>query len=196
MSLPVRILIGICGLAAMFGGIAQCKKGVAEIREAGGSAQLNQVIQEIETAVDAANKSGLEASPMFQKLLNDVDSQGLVAVRQQQKEVAQKVADLFGKSAEQFRLAAKKSEDAVSKESRAKFQQFLTAKAQAYEFYAQSRAINQEIARMVTDESITKVEELIPKAEEAGKRRDAAQKRGDEAEAEASAFAKEAKESK
>ena len=195
MSLPVRIIVVVCGLVAMAGGIAQCKKGVSEIREASGGGEMKQVLAEIEAAVEAGNKSGLEAQPMFQKLLNDVDSLGLAKVRQQQKDVAQKVADLFGQSAEQFRLAAKKSTEAAAQEPREKFKPFFTYKAQAYEAYAQGRAINQEITRMVMDESIAKAADLIAKATAAGERRDAAQKTGDEAEARANAAAKAAKDS-
>ena len=179
----------------MVGGIAQFKKGVAEIREAGGGSELKQLLQEIEAAVDAGNKSGLEAQPLFQKLLNDVDSLGVAKVRQQQKELAQKVADLFGKADEQFRLAATKSGEAARKEPREKFKPFFTAKAQAYEAYGQAYAINEQITRLVLDESIVKADDLVAKVTEAGKHRDAAQKSGNEADAKASASAKEAKDS-
>lgn len=164
-----------------------------EIRNAGGSAEFKQLLQEIDTADEASDKSRLEAWPMFDKLLSDVHNLGLATVRQQQKEVAQKVTDLFGKSAEQNRLAAKKSEEAAEKEPRAKFKPFFTHKAQSYEFYAQVLAINQEIVRLVFDESIAKVDDLMPKVEEAEKRRLAAGKNGNEAEAKANAIAKEMK---
>lgn len=197
-------LLCLAGVAAMVLSESPTERGtggrrevdpleILEIRDAGGSAEFTQLLQEIDTAVEASKKSASEAWPLFDKLVADVHNLGLATVREQQKEVAQKVTDLFGKSVEQKRLAAKKSEEAAQKEPREKFKPFFTHKAQSYEFYAQVLAINQEIVRLVFDESIVKVEDLMSKVEEAEKRRLAVGKSGNQAEAKANAIAKEMK---
>ena len=162
------------------------------IRNAGGSAELTQLLQEID-ALEASDKSRHEALRMFDQLLADVHNLGLATVRQQQKEVAPRVTELLGKGIEHNRLAAKKYEEAAQKEPRTRFKPFFTYKAQSYEFYAQVLAINQEIVRLVFDESIANQDDLMPKVDEAEKRRIAVGMRGNEAKAKANAIAKEMK---
>jgi hypothetical protein len=176
----------------MVGGVIQVIKGVKQIAAASGSstAQTKPLLLEIDASVQTGNSTGLEASPLFQKLLNDVDSLGLDKVRQQEKAAGEKVLDLLGKSAAAFRDAAKKSEQAASEETRSKVKQFLNTKVQVYTLYADVRTINQEITRLVFDESILKVHDLLTKLDDPVKRRDAAQKSGDEAEAAANILAK------
>jgi len=193
LSKPVALLVGICGLIVIVGGILQVTKGIKEMRGAGPSDELNRLMQEVEQAVAVANRTGLEAGPLFQKLLNDVDGVGLAKVRKDQKEGAQKIAGLFATSAEQFHLAAKKSEAAAQMESREKFKPFFTLKAQAYESYGKARELNQSIVQMVLDESIVQVDDLVKKATAAGQERDAAETSAKETEAKAEAVAKEAK---
>jgi hypothetical protein len=161
------------------------------IRYAGASAEFAQLLQEIDTALEASNKSRLEASALFDQLLADAHNVGLAKVRQEQKEVGPRITDLFGKSIEQKRLAVKKSEEAAQKETRAKFKPFFTHKAQSYEFYAQVLEINQEIVRLVFDESIASADGLKLRVEEAEKRRLAVGMRGNEADAKARAIAQE-----
>ncbi len=194
IGLPLQIFMVVCGLIGIVGGIAQFSKGVSEMRGTGDSAETNKYVQEIGDAVDAANKSMLEAQPKFQKILDDVDTIGLAKVRQEQKVITQTVIALFAKAEAQFRLASKKSAEAAQKESREKFKSYLTLKSQAYVYLADANAINQDIARMVQDESIATLADLIAKAETAGKRRDDAQKSGAEAEAKANAAVKDGKE--
>ena len=190
MSRPLRIILFICGIIAIAVGITQMLRGVTTIFGSGSSVASKQLVQELNTAVSAANKSMLEGHPMFQKLLNDVDSQGLAKVRQEQKAVVQTVVDLFGRSAAQFILAAKKSTEAAQQESSENMKSYYALKAQTYEFSVTALTINQEIARLVADESIVNMEDLVAKAVEAGKRRDAAQKRSRETEAKADAIIK------
>jgi hypothetical protein len=192
MGMPLRILILVCGLLVIVGGVIQIKRGVTQIIAATGSATptTKPLLLDIDKEVDTANKSSLEVSPMFQKLLNDVDSLGLDKVRQQEKATGEKVMGLLGKSADAFRAAAKLSEKAAGEETRSKVKQFLTTKVQVYTQYADVRSINQEITRLVFDESILKVDDLLVKLDDPVKRRDAAQKIGDEAEAAANILAK------
>ena len=163
------------------------------IRYTGASAEFTQLLQEIDTALEASDKSRLEASAKFDQLLADVHTLGLAKVRKEQKEVGPGITDLFGKAIEQKRLAGKKSEEAAQKEPRAKFKPFFTHKAQSYESYAQVLEINQEIVRLVFDDSIASADDLKPRVEEAEKRRLAVGMRGNEAEAKAKAIAKEVK---
>jgi len=193
MNIWLRVLIGVCGLIAVVGGIAKMTHGIQEIRGAShDGAQYKQTLQEIDAAVEAANKYGLEAAPTFQKLLNDIDSQGLATVRKQEKQSALNVAELFGKSAEQYRIAAAKSQAAAKQNIKDSFKPFFAAKTRGYGFFAQAREMNQQITKLVIDESIPKFEDLLPKMQEVATRRDAAQKSAEEAEAEATELGKKA----
>lgn len=194
ISRSLQIFVVVCGLIGIVVGTAQCSRGVSEMFGADENVDIKKNMSEVNDAVDVANKNMLEAQPKFQKILDDVDAIGLAKVRQEQKAGTHSVMALFAKAEEQFRLASQKTAEAAQKASREKLKSFMTIKSQGYVHMADANAINQDIARMVQDVSITNLADLIAKAEEAGTRRDSAQKHAAEAEARAEAFVKDGKE--
>ena len=107
-----------------------------------------------------------EASPAFQRLLGEVDTLGLGVFRLQQKEAAMKMHELLGRSISQFRIAQQKLEAAQKVNKMRKLKPFLESKALSYDRVSQSLAVNQEIIRLVLDESIRDLQCFVPKLEE------------------------------
>src|ERR1700730_2048455 len=189
----LRIFLIICALIIFAGGIAKIYKGWHETRSVAGDAEFKPLLEENDKAIAEANKLSQEAQPMFQTLLNDIDKLGLDQVRAKESDTAQKLDDLFGKAADEFRHAVKTSEAAGQHNADATMKAFLAMKAKSYTLFAQARDTNREIIHLILDKSIVKIDDLLPKLQEAAGRRDDAQKKAMDADAEAEAMAKKSK---
>ena len=107
-------LLCLAGLAVLFVPWFPRESDLTEgdptgIRYAGASPEFTQLLQEIDTALEASYKSRHEASAKFDQLLADVHNLGLAKVRQEQKEVGPRITELLGKSIQQKRFAVKKN---------------------------------------------------------------------------------------
>jgi hypothetical protein len=181
----------ICGLAAMVLGGVQMTRGLSEIFGTGNTAEIKKHLDESDLAIDEANKFNLAAAPEFASLMQDVDSLGLKAFREQKQEAAQQVSDQFGKAAAEFHNAAKKLHEAAELSTKDKFKSYVASKTLAYDSAAQVCEQNQEIIRLVLDKAFDKLEDVLPKMQEVAARRDAAQKVTSEATVEADKIGKE-----
>ena len=190
MKLVARLVVVLIGLAAIVIGIAQFRRGVKELRGPDSDPRIKQIRADVDTAVGEANRNSANAQPLFQQLLGDVDTLGLAKVREQQRDAARKISDTFGRAAEQFRLAATHLDDWAALNPDEKTMAYLTTKKRGYTLAAQAHDVNQEILRLVLDDSIRTLDELLPKLQEAAARRDALQKSSTEAEAQANDMAK------
>ena len=138
--------------------------------------QSARLIPDSDKEIDNANKYWAEAQPLFQRLLNDVDNNGLPDVRAKEKETANKASVLFGKASEAFRIAAQKLEQARQIGTEKKNDHFLTLKIKSYGLIDQGAEANKEIIRLVFDSSIPDMASLMPKITEMANRRDELQK--------------------
>jgi len=154
----------------MAGGIRQMADGLGI--GSGMSREVKQLLAESDAALEEANRLGQEASPIFQDLLNKIDSDGLDVVRSQMKESAQKSGSLMGQAATSFQAAAKKLDEAVALKPDKSIIEYLMLKSQSYGKFAGARSLNEEIARMVMDGSIPTINDLTPKVLDAARRRD------------------------
>ena len=193
MSPLVRIIVVVCGIAAMIAGIIQIKKGVGEIAGAKLDPEVERLMEESDAALAEGNRHILAAAPLLQSALDAVDKDGLAAVRAQQAADLQKAGQLFGNAAEQLHLAARKLNDAAAHKEAGAWKPMFDAKARSYQHYAASKTINQEICRMLLDESLKTIDEVTPKILEAAKRRDEIEAKGNEATAQAKQIADEMK---
>lgn|GEM_PF-2375614 len=170
VSILIRVILGVCGVVVMAGGIRQMADGLGI--GSGMSREVKQLLAESDAALEEANRLGQEASPIFQDLLNKIDSDGLDVVRSQMKESAQKSGSLMGQAATSFQAAAKKLDEAVALKPDKSIIEYLMLKSQSYGKFAGARSLNEEIARMVMDGSIPTINDLTPKVLDAARRRD------------------------
>ena len=165
----VRILVMICGLVVMAGGIAKIGRAFQGTKV---DPEVTRLSQESDRAFTKANQLLEEAGPIFKRVLDSVDEDGLAAVRTGKKDEAAKAAALYQQAAEQLRQAGLKALDAAALKPAGYAVAFLETKAEAYRTFAAARDLNRDIALMVLDESIKTGEELVPKVLEAANRRD------------------------
>jgi hypothetical protein len=185
-SIAFKIFGVLCALLILLGGAAQMWKGVKQLRGGGGnSPQFSQLLKESDNALVEARRYAGEASPLFKRMMNDVDTLGLDGFRAQQKESATQTIDLLRNSSEQFRLAERKLSESKSLNRNPKLTPFLETKARSYDLLAQTVDINQEMAELVLDESITSVDALLPKLTDATTRYKAVEKDAQAASSEA-----------
>jgi len=170
VSILIRVILGVCGIVVMAGGIRQMADGLGI--GSGMSREVKQLLAESDAALEEANRLGQEASPIFQDLLNKIDSDGLDVVRSQMKESAQKSGSLMGQAATSFQAAAKKLDEAVALKPDKSIIEYLMLKSQSYGKFAGARSLNEEIARMVMDGSIPTINDLTPRVLDAARRRD------------------------
>ena len=170
VSILIRVILGVCGVVVMAGGIRQMADGLGI--GSGMSREVKQLLAESDAALEEANRLGQEASPIFQDLLNKIDSDGLDVVRSQMKESAQKSGSLMGQAATSFQAAAKKLDEAVALKPDKSIIEYLMLKSQSYGKFAGARSLNEEIARMVMDGSIPTINDLTPRVLDAARRRD------------------------
>jgi len=168
-------------------------QGWHELRPSGRDAQFKPLLEESDKALAAATKLSQEAQPMLQMLLSDIDKVGLDQVRAKETETAQKIDDLFGKAAEQFRRATETSKQAAQHQTDETMKAFLAKKGKGLTFFAQACDIDREIVHLVLDKSIVKLDDFLPKFKEAAGRGNAAQKNAMETNAEAEAVFKKSK---
>jgi hypothetical protein len=192
-SPALRIFVAVCGVVVMLAGIAKCVSGVKTLIGAGTDKQYQQLLADSDKAIDKANQDTVEAQPIFQAFLNDVDKLGLAAVRAQEKQTAQKTSELFSNSIESFHLAATKLEEAIQRKKDDRLNPFFEAKIKSYGLFAQSAEFNREIVRLVLDESIPDIQTLMPKITEVATRRDEARNTAVKASADADESAKKLK---
>ena len=170
-SSVLRVFLIVCAVIILLAGIAQAWKGVKRLR-ARNSPEFVKLVAESDKAVEEGGRYASEAAPLFQQMLKDVDGLGLENFRAQQKEVAAKTSDLFGKSIEQFRLADKKLEESRGLNRKEQLTPFLLTKSRSYDLRAETLEINQEIIRLILDDSIASADVLLPRLHEAAARRD------------------------
>lgn len=174
----------ICAVIVLLGGLAGAWKGLQKFRTRN-TPEFKRAIEDSNNAVKDAVRYAGEAMPLFQQMLKDIDSQGLSDFRAHQKESAAKTNDLLGKAAEGFRRGKAKLEEAQPLNRKEEMAPYLAVKARSYGLRAQAFEINQEIVRLVLDDSITSIDALGPKLTEAATRRDEINKNADAANNEA-----------
>src|SRR3954469_11648404 len=167
----LRIFMIICAVIVLLGGAASVWKGVQKLRTRN-TPEFTQKVSDSDNAIQEGSRLAGEAMPLFQQLLKDVDSLGLNAFRSEKKEAATKANDLYGQSVEQFRLGEKKLEEAKPLNRKEELRPYLEIKAKSYGLRAEALAGNQEIIRLILDESIPSLDVLLPKLSEAAARRD------------------------
>ena len=191
MSLPIRIIVGICGVVAIVAGASAIRRGMAEMRDDGMSAKASALIDSIEVAVTSGNTRTAAMQPTFMSLLSSVDSLGVLAVHRDKQDVARRVAAQLDSTVADLRRAASLSDSASKLVTQDARKRFLQAKVESYTRWADGTAINREIITMLMDESITSNGELLPKILAAAKQRDSLQAIGNAAQERAGEIAKE-----
>jgi hypothetical protein len=184
------IIVGVIG---MITGASQMYRGVKEMTGSGIDPEVTRLLVESDKTVEDANKLLQEAAPLFQKLMESVDSSGLDTVRKEKQDLASRVSDHFGKAATMLQAAAKEVDDAIQHNAGEKVKPFLTAKATSYRLTADACQRNQEIVALVLDKKVATVADLMPKIEAVAAQRDALEKQAAEASAQADEAAKKAK---
>jgi hypothetical protein len=180
MSPVVRVITILCGIAAITTGVIQMKRGADEM-SGEPDPKVKELTIESDKAVAAGDQFTEEATPLFTTSLADVDKLGLEKSRAQNKAATAQAADLLGKAAEQYRLAGQKLDDAIKRSPDSRLNPFYEARVRAYKNYAEVRALNQEICRLLADETIKIVSDLEPKVTAAAERRDGFEKAAVEA---------------
>ncbi len=189
-SLAVRLILAICGVIVMVGGVIKVVSGIHEMLGSGTDKQTDQLTADSDKAIDEANRNVTEAQPVYQGFLNDVDKVGLTEVRAKEKEIEKKASDLFAKSSDAFHAAEKKLEEASQRNINEKLKLFFAAKIKSYGYYAESADVNREIVRLVLEDPIADIDALMPKITEAANRRDEALKNAAKASADADEIVK------
>ena len=186
----LKIFVALAGVLILLLGLTLAWKGVKKMRGRS-SAEFQALLQQSDTASGEGRRFAQEAQPLFQKLMNDVDSLGLEAFRAQHAEAAAKTSALFGSSVEQFRIAQRKIEESKSLNKNGRIAPFLDKKAESYDLIAQTLEVNRSMIGMLVDPSLGSAEALMPKLTEAASRRDALDKEALAASNEATAIAAE-----
>ena len=185
----LKIFMALCGVIVLLGGIAQIWKGVKTMR-GGNSPEFTALVEQSDKAAQEGNRHADETQPLFQQIMTDIDKVGLPQVRAEQRELATRAADGFGKAVERFAFAGKKLEESEALNKHDRLKPFLEKQAKSYSLFAQMLQVNQEMIGMVLDESIGTVDALLPKLNEAAARRTALKNEATAAGAEASEIGK------
>ncbi len=180
----------IVGVIAMLGGAAKIYHGYREITGSPDQAQVDKLVKEADNAVLESNKHIDVVRPLFQPLLTDVDNLGLDAVRKDKAQATRDIGEHFTAAAKQLRVAKQKLDQAIALAAYDETKTYLTAMAKSHDLLAQVYDKNQEICRLVLDESIASYDALVPKILEMAASRDELQKQADADAAEANAIVK------
>jgi hypothetical protein len=180
----LRIFMIICAVIVLLGGMATVWKGVQKFRTRN-TPEFKRAVADSDNAIKDAVRYAGEATPLFQQMLKDVDSQGLADFRAHQKEAATKTNQLLGDAADSFRQGKAKLEEAQPLNRKEQLAPYLAVKARSYGLRAQAIDINQEIVGFILDDSIATIDALVPKLTEAAARRDEIAKSADAADKEA-----------
>ena len=128
-----------------------------------GTTQANKQVDEANTASQAANALVPQAVAKYRELFSEANLQGYPGNRDQYKANAQEAVDLFAKSAEQYRLAANKLEEASKQSVKKPLSDYWTLKVQSFRKLADSKEAFGKLVHLLLDESIPDIDALNEK---------------------------------
>ena len=160
-NLVLRIFGGLFGLIAIAGGIASINSGIDEIFGDGG--KVKAISTECDKSIDQANEFNAAATKHLNALLKNVDDQGLEVVRKDQAVDVKKAIEEYASSAAAFRQAADKLDEAKPLKIKDKLRKFIELKSNAYRLNAESCDRNQDLLRLLIDDSVKTIDDLLAK---------------------------------
>jgi hypothetical protein len=170
----IRIVGVVAALIIVIAGLLQTTRGLGDLFGWSDSAKAQRLIDDSNAAFNAAKVHAEAANPKFQALLTATDAQPLEEVRREHAAAGREAEQHYAQAGEQFRLAAKTLEEAVTLDMEDQFRTYLADKSRSYELLAKVCDDNQEIIRLVLDDALAYAE-LEPQVLEIAARRDAAQ---------------------
>lgn len=136
--------------------------------------QANKLIEEGNAMITEANKMSEEAGTKYGKLLDNMTDENFSEEQAKSKSDINAAADAFGKSAEKYRAAAKKFEEASKMKVDDKFKEYLSFKAQEFNKNADGSEAAQALVKALADSADgaafkAKIAELKPKVDQLSK---------------------------
>lgn len=180
----ISVVVGIVLLA---GGAAKVYRGINTL-SGGSDPKVAELLKQNDTAIDEANKQLADALPRFQQLLNDFDSLGLVAFRNEKKEIGEQITQSLASATNNLKQAVQVISEALQLDDTKKIAEFLKLRSTSYEKLTSVCEQNIEIVRVMFDESLTDTDAIVAKVMEIATSRDENQKASDEAGAAADAM--------
>ena len=123
----------------------------------------NKHVEEANAASQAGNDLVAQIGPKYKELFNEANLQGFPGNREQYKAKAQETVELFNKSAEQYRLAASKLEEASRQAVKQPLIDYWSLKVQSFRKLADSKQAFGKLVQLLLDESITDMNALNEK---------------------------------
>ena len=126
--------------------------------------QANQLVDKSNIAYEAANQLAAEATAQYKELFSDATLRGFPDNRPQLQVLAQQTVDLFGKAAEQYRLAANFNEEAGRQGIDRPRVEYLSLKMRTFRKLADANEAYRSVPQLVFDETIQDVDALNTRA--------------------------------
>lgn len=167
------------GVIVAIVGLMQTMRGLGEMFGFGVPAEVRQLVEESDAAINEANQRTQSAATPFQELLNAIDAQPLDEVRSQHDAAGRQAEQDFAQAAAQFRSAAEKLDEANTHNVVDKLKDYFAEKSKAYKLLAKVCEDNREIIQVVLDDAI-EYAQLEARVLEIAARRDAAQQEATE----------------
>ena len=183
-------VILIVAAVAMVGGGVKMFGGIQKIAGSHSDPKVDLLLKESDIALDEANKQIQIAVPAFQQHLNDFDQLKVDGFRQEKRESSNHLIAQFAKTAEQFRMAAKKLDEAATLSADKKLNGYIVIKSKSYGLLAQVCDQDAEMIRVLLDDSSADSATITEKVLKLAASRDLIQKAADEAMTEADAVIK------
>jgi hypothetical protein len=166
-----RIFLLACVALVLLAGAAMTWKVVEKMR-ARPHPEFTRLLNESNQAVSEANQLAVDATPLFHNMVREVDEMGVEKFRAERADTAAKVGEMFRQAIEKFHLGETKLQESIGRNKDAQLTPYLEMKVRSYGLYAQTLEANQEIVRMLMDNSIPTADELLPKVLALASRRD------------------------
>ena len=136
----------------------------ADAKESEALERANQLVNKSNVAYESGSQFAAEAAEKHKELFSDAKLRGFPGSRPQLHDLAQQTVDLFGKAAEQYRIAAILNEDASRQGVDPPRVEYLSLKVQTFRKIAEANEAYQAVARLIFDESIQDANELRTRA--------------------------------
>ncbi len=161
MTKFVKISLGVVGLV-----ILTCSVLVSFATRT-----ANKLVDDGNLAAVAGNQFAEQAGTKYTELFTDANLEGFPANREQLIPVAQSLAELMEKSAEQYDLAAESFEKASQEGVKEVLKEYWLLKVQSFRKFAESKRTFRTVALLIPDEGVTDIdvfnEQMSPLIDEA-----------------------------
>jgi hypothetical protein len=113
--------------------------------------KANKLVAEANTAIEAGNKSALEAGRKNDRIFDEIRSDSFAEDKERLRSTLKEAIDGFTQSADKFREAAKKFEEASKLKINDKFKEYLVLKSQEFNKNAEQMEAARAMPQAVQD---------------------------------------------